>query len=226
MRIADTVWDKFPVKKFRHNLMGWWEHNGRKFPWRKRRNPYSILVAEVLLHRTRADQVVPVYRDFLKRFPSVKVIASASQSEVKYTLRSLGLQWRSELLHKMALEIVRQYNCKIPDRREQLESLPGVSHYIASAVRCFSFGLPEVLLDTNTVRITGRIFDLPVTDGSRRSKRFRDLLQFLLNHNHAREFNFAMIDLGALICRPEHPVCYICPVRDTCHYAGREGNCA
>jgi len=216
--------NNFPVKIFQQKLIRWWKCNGRDFPWRNKKDSYEILIAEVLLHRTRADQVVLVYENFLKRFPSIQSIVSASPSEIKNILLPLGLHWRAELLYDMAVELVNRFDGRIPEEKEQLESLPGVSHYIASAVRCFAFGYSEVLLDTNTVRVVGRLFGISTTDGSRRSKRFRDLFQFLLNRNHARQFNFAMIDLGALICRPKHPLCHICPVRDVCHYAREEKN--
>ena len=217
-----SVPDNFPVKDFQQKLISWWKHKGRNFPWRNSSNPYHILIAEVLLHRTRADQVVPVYLEFLKRFPSIEAIASVPHSEVKNMLYSLGLHWRAEFLYRMATEITQRYGGHIPEQREKLEFLPGVSRYIASAVRCFAFGYPEVLPDTNTVRITGRVFGIPITDGSRRSKQFRELLQFLLDPDHPREFNFALIDLGALICRPKRPFCHLCPVSNMCLYGRQE----
>ena len=177
----------------------------------------------MLLHRTRARQVVPVYRKFLERFPSIEAIASTPPSEVRNLLYSLGLHWRSDFLYRTVMEIVRSYGGHIPEKREELEALPGVSHYIASAVRCFAFGYPDVLLDTNTVRITGRLFGIPITDSSRRSKRFRELLQFLIDSDRPKQFNFALIDLGALICRPEHPLCHQCPVRIMCHHGRQDG---
>lgn len=217
--MSGMIPDDFPVKVFREKLIQWWKHNRRSFPWRNSSNPYDILIAEILLHRTKADQVTPIYQNFLKQFSSFAAIASAPQSEVIEMLFPLGLRWRSEGLYQMALEIVEKHNGKVPEDRDNLESLPGVSHYIASAVRCFAFGSPEVLLDTNTVRIIGRLFGIPVTDGSRRSKRFRELLQSLLDPNQPGKFNLAMIDLGALVCRPNQPLCNLCPINEVCNYA-------
>lgn len=208
---------------FRNRLLEWWRENQRDFPWRNTRNIYQILIAEILLHRTRAEQVVPVYNRFLDRFPSIENIAEASQSEIEEILHPLGLHWRARLLHRMARTICEKNGCKIPSNKERLKSLPGISHYIASAIRCFALGCPEIMLDTNTVRIAGRFFGVEVTDSSRRSKKFRKFLESLLDKEHPQEFNFAMIDLGALVCRSSDPHCGRCPVKDMCEYATKKG---
>ncbi len=205
-------------RRFSHELLNWWENNRREFAWRNTRDPYHILVSEILLHRTRAEQVVPAYREFIKRFPTIEHLSRAGRSDVQRILHSLGLHWRTELLYEMAGEIVRKRGGSIPSSTEELESLPGISHYIAAAVRSFAFGRSDVLLDTNTVRILGRVFGIKVTDNSRRSKHFRQLYESLIDTEHPREFNYAMIDLGALVCTPREPSCDICPVNNMCMY--------
>jgi A/G-specific adenine glycosylase len=202
--------------EFTKKLFEWWKESHREFPWRNTRDLYQVLISEILLHRTKADQVVPVYNKFIKRFPTVKDLSSASLNDVKKIVYPLGLHWRTEHMHQMARHIVAEFRGEIPSEKEKLESLPGISHYIASAVRCFALDYPEALLDTNTVRILGRIFGIKVTDGSRRSKQFRELYQSLLDKDHPREFNYAMIDLGALICVPREPLCDICPANRMC----------
>jgi A/G-specific adenine glycosylase len=210
--------EKLDLRDFRERLLVWWEASGREFPWRKTRDPYRILMAEVLLHRTRAEQVVPVYEHLIDKFPSIGFLAGASPQEVMQEMRGAGLYWRAKLAHEMATEIVRRFGGAVPEDKQQLQSLPGVSQYIASAVRCFAFGCSEPLLDTNTVRIAGRLFDLPVTDSSRRSKLFRDILDTLLDRERPREFNLALIDLGALVCKSRKPECHLCPVFRHCSY--------
>ena len=205
------------IRQLQSELIEWWKVNGREFPWRKTRDPYKILIAEVLLHRTRAEQVVPIYLKLIREFPDIFSLAKADKNVILNYLYSLGLRWRAELLHKMAQEIVKRGG-EIEANKEWLLSLPGISHYIASAVLCFAFGRPEPLLDTNTVRILGRIFNIKVTDSSRRSKKFRELYFRIMDKNHPREFNFAMIDLGALVCRPENPMCKNCPLKNLCLY--------
>jgi A/G-specific adenine glycosylase len=214
---------QFDAGKFRESLLKWWRENGRSFPWRSTRNPYHILISEILLHRTRADQVVPVYSKFIKAFPTVRDLANARSEDVRRILRPLGLFWRNELISRMAHVIMTKFHGEIPYAKEYLESLPGVSHYVAAAVRCFGLGEAEPLLDTNTTRILGRVFGLRITDASRRNKRFRQLYHDLIDTKHAREFNYAMIDLGALICTSKNPRCAVCPVNRQCKYARRVG---
>jgi len=158
----------FPVQTLRSDLLRWWCHAKRHFPWRETRDAYRVLVAEVLLHRTRAGQVVPLYQLFLERFPNIQALAKSTPDELLRLFRSAGLRWRWKLLHAMAVDMEARFNGQIPDDFVQLTSLPGVSHYIASAERCFAFGHPEAIMDTNTVRVTGRLFGLAITDSSRR----------------------------------------------------------
>jgi len=197
-------------------LLEWWGKNKRVFPWRETNDPYRVIVSEILLHRTKANQVVPVYNEFIKKFPTIGALAEASFVEVKETVYSLGLLWRTKALYKMAQDVVARFKNEIPIQREKLESLPGISHYIASAVRCFAFGYAEVLLDTNTVRIIGRIFGIRSSDSSRRCRTFRKLYEFILDKDNARNFNYAMLDLGALVCLPREPFCNICPIIYIC----------
>jgi A/G-specific adenine glycosylase len=197
-------------------LLKWWAKNQRKFPWRKTQDPYKILISEVLLHRTKAEQVVPIYSEFIAKYPTITDLSIASLDNIKKLLYPLGLHWRTELLYQMSVLVAKEYEGKIPSTKRELESLPGVSGYIASAVRCFAFGYPESLLDTNIVRILGRIFGIKTTDESRRSKRFQELSEAILDKENSREFNFALIDLGALICRPREPLCISCPLNQIC----------
>lgn len=203
---------------FRERLLSWWFGHRRSFPWRETHDPYRILLSEVMLHRTRADQVLKVYPEFLRRFPSPGDLASASQRDVEEILRPLGLRWRARLVSLMARKLVKEHGGQIPSDPRKLKALPGVSEYIASAVMCFAFGVPEPLLDTNTVRIVGRVFGIPTRDASRRSKIFREAYRFLLDEERPREFNYAMLDLGALLCRARRPLCKVCPVRELCEY--------
>jgi A/G-specific adenine glycosylase len=202
-------------------LLKWWAKNQRKFPWRKTQDPYRILISEVLLHRTKAEQVVPIYSEFIAKYPTIKDLSIASLDNIKKMLYPLGLHWRTKLLHKMSVLVAKEYGGKIPSTKRELESLPGVSHYIASAVRCFAFDCPESLLDTNIVRILGRIFGIKTTDASRRSKRFQELSESILDKENTREFNYALIDLGALICKPKKPLCPACPLNQMCQLDSR-----
>lgn len=198
-------------------LLEWWGAGGKRcFPWRDTQDPFRVLIAEVLLHRTRADQVVPLYHSFIQRYTDISSLAQSSPDELAESFHSAGLHWRWRLLHSMAIQILTRFNGCIPQGHAELTSLPGVGHYIASAVRCFAFGHADVLLDTNTVRVTGRVFGLTVTDSSRRSSVFRSAIETFASGACCREVNLALIDLAAAICRARSPKHSICPIRNHC----------
>lgn len=198
-------------------LLQWGWENFREFPWRLTRDPYKILMSEVMLHRTQAIQVVPVYEQFVRQYPNVTTFANASKVQLQEILYSLGLRWRIDLIYQMAGKLVEQFEGQIPVDRADLLSLPGVSDYIAGAVRCFAWNLPEPLADTNTVRVVGRLFGLPVKDSSRRSRIFQGLLVLLINTNEPRGYNYALLDLADKVCRKKQPPdCIHCPLQRVC----------
>lgn len=208
----------FDILGFRQDLIAWWTSHQRSFPWRETRDPYRVLIAEVLLHRTRAEQAAGLYSRFLREYPDVRGLAAAPVEHLRTLLDAAGLHWRIPLLSAMAGQIVRRFGGQIPRDSDDLQSLPGVGPYISGAVRCFAFGEPDPLLDTNTVRIAARLFGLTVTDGSRRSVTFRQILSALVDPMRPREFNFAMLDHGAIICRSQRPLCTRCPVLQHCQF--------
>jgi A/G-specific adenine glycosylase len=214
----DPILKAFPVSKMRRDLLRWWDYRKRYYPWRETQDPYKVLVAEILLHRTKANQVMPLYESFVQHFPDIGTLVQSSPTELAELFHSAGLHWRWKLLHAMSVELETKFNGQIPEDFVQLISLPGVSHYIASAVRCFAFNQPDAILDTNTVRVSGRLLGLPINDSSRRNTRFRAILQSLIDPRHPREFNFALIDLAAITCRTRSPCQGECPLRCYCHF--------
>lgn len=200
-------------------MISWGRDNFRSFPWRETDDPYKILVAEVMLHRTKAPQVLPVYRYFMQRYPTVEKLAGATRDDLHATLYSLGLRQRVDMFHDMAVEIVERFDGRVPAEKEALLSLPGVSDYIAGAVRCFALNEPEPLIDTNTVRVIGRVFGLKITDSSRRNRLFRDLITALVDSDEPRAYNYALLDLANLVCtKVRPPKCFECPVQRYCLY--------
>ena len=127
-------------------------------------------MAEVMLHRTQAPQVALVYSRFQTQYPTIPALARATKQELHALLYPLGLKWRTELIYEMTSVLINRFDGKVPREKDDLLSLPGVSQYIAGAVRCFAWNLPESLIDTNTVRIVGRLFGLAVKDSSRRNR--------------------------------------------------------
>lgn len=209
--------------QIRRRLLKWGEQNRRSFPWRETRDPWRILLAEVLLHRTRADQVVPVYRAMIARYPDPETLARARLPELRRQMGSLGLRWRIPLLREMARQILRRHGGRVPEDREDLLALPGVSDYIAGAVRALAFGQPDPVLDTNTVRVLGRLFGLPIRESSRRSRSFREMMRQLMAGERPGDLLLAMLDLAAILCLPRNPRCPECPLQDLCSHGRAYG---
>lgn len=225
-RFVGAGYHRIDVFGFWEALAGWQKQHLRPFPWRLTENPYHILVAEVMLHRTQAVQVVPVFKRFIEHYPDVRTLARAGREELRRILFPLGLRWRNEMMKRMAEELMNRFRGTIPRDKDELISLPGVSEYIASAVRCFAWNLPEPLIDTNTVRITGRLYGLEIKDSSRRNRQYKELISNLVNPNKPKEYNYALLDLAEGICmKKRQPDCQVCPVSNfcVCFEAKREG---
>jgi A/G-specific adenine glycosylase len=202
--------------EFSTALVKWWSKNGRKFPWRSEKNLYRILVAETLLHRTRAQNVVPVYLKFMAEFPDIKTLSECKTKDVIKITRSLGLTWRWNLLKQSSITIEKEFFGQIPLDREKLMSLPGVGDYIASAIRVFVGGFNDPLIDSNTVRIICRVYGYETKDSIKRRKEIRNSYSTLIAGTLPSEFGYALIDLGASICVSNKPLCRQCPVLKYC----------
>jgi A/G-specific adenine glycosylase len=208
------------LTQFRKSLLYWGKLNFQVFPWRETHDPYAILIAEMMLHRTQVKQVLPIYNEFRKKFPDISSVHRDDGYAISISLKGLGLNWRAELFKKMADEICLKYQSVIPQEKALLKSLPGINEYIASAVRSFAWNYPEPIIDTNTVRITGRLFGLEIKDSSRRNSKFRLLLEKLIDQQHPANFNYALLDLAHLICYKKiKPNCGNCPINNYCDYA-------
>ncbi len=205
------------IAQFRKRLIAWGQPHFRPFPWRFTEDPYRILMAEVMLHRTQAPQVVPVYEHFIQRYPDVVALSQATKRQLRRVLFPLGLLWRIDLVHEMAAMLSECCDGQVPQDKASLLALPGVSEYIAGAVRCFAWNLPEPLVDTNTVRVVGRLFGLEIRDSSRRNRRFQKLIEALVDQAEPRVYNYALLDLAEQVCTKKHqPDCERCPVRKHC----------
>jgi len=204
---------------FRRRLRAWFRNNARRFPWRETTNPYHILLAELLLQKTDAPKVVPVYLRMVKDFPSPRPLAAARLQRVSRLLAPLGLDYRADRLRRIAAALVRDHGGAVPASEDALMSLPGVGRYIARAVCAQAFGQRKAVLDTNVVRLLGRFFGI-----TSRRPRARDdpemwaVAQSLLPRraSDAASWNWALLDFAALVCGHRHPACSICPVRHRC----------
>ena len=203
---------------FRDNLVQWFRWNRRDFPWRRPGlTPWQVLLVEMCLHRTKADQVAKVANELISLGQTPDSFLNNAEA-LEPALASLGLFWRAENLRGAAEFIKDDMNGRVPDNWQELISVPGVGDYIASAVLCFAFGRPTVLLDTNTLRIARRISG----EDLKQSKwQLRLSLHEMAGERGAdAEWNQALLDLGALVCRARAPRCGDCPVRNHCVTGG------
>lgn len=211
--------DIIKVKEYRRKIKVWGKRNYRDFPWRRTQDPYKILLAETMLHRTQARQVAKIYEGFIGEYPDINILAKAKKSELHKALFSLGLNWRIDLIKDMAEMIINKYDSKIPKDKSELLSLPGISDYIACSVRCFAWNIAEPLIDTNTVRVVGRIYNIETKDSSRRNSKFKELVAELVDPEEPRVYNFALLDLADQVCvKIEKQKCDECPVDRLCLY--------
>lgn len=205
---------------FREVLLNWFIRCRRDFPWRNEKDPYKILVSEILLQRTKAEQVSPIYSQFINRFPNIKALAQAPVDEILLLVGELGLFWRSRLMKKMATTITTEYDGSIPSERRLLLEIPGIGDYIADAVTVFAFGDKRTVIDSNVVRLVSRFFGIQIHGEMRRKVNFVKFCQTLSNDLEAQEvrnFNWAIIDHSAAICR-SIPLCNTCPLAAKCNY--------
>jgi len=202
----------------RQQLLAWFQTSARSFPWRYDSDPYHVLMAEMMLRRTQARQVIAVYHRFLQKYPDIFSLDRAPAEEVADILRPLGLEWRAENFKILASELVNRYNGRIPEDRRELMSLTGVGPYVAEAVRCFAFGQPAVIMDTNTVRVTARYFGFSYTPESRRRKQVIQAVSYLIHTGQPASSNYALLDFAATVCRAQKPDHAHCPLAPRCAY--------
>lgn len=202
-------------------LLQWFVRNRRSFPWREtfeKPDPYIILFTEIMLQRTKADQVVPVYLEFVRKYPTFEHLSRRSDLEILSFFGKLGLYWRARNALRLVRAIQKNLQYRIPTNIVELRKLPGVGNYVAAAVACYAFGQPIVAVDSNVVRVVSRLFGLKTTlDSGRRSKQLLEMATGLLPENGSRDFNLALLDFSATVCRPK-PLCDICPLPGYCEF--------
>jgi len=215
---------KKQIETFRKKLTEWYAVNKRELPWRNTTDPYRIWVSEVMLQQTQVNTVLPFYHRFLKRFPDIQDLAGADVQEVLKVWEGMGYYGRARNLFRSAEMVVDQYEGMIPDKWEDFRNLPGVGDYIAAAVLSIAFGKAYPVVDGNVKRVLARLLLLEdPANLSAFSKRFGLAAEKFLDRQDPATFNQAMMELGAMVCRPQQPLCTECPVNDFCsaQQAGR-----
>ena len=205
------------ARNFRSALLRWYRKNGRDLPWRKTHDPYAILVSEFMLQQTQVATVRSYYDKWLKRFPDFANLARASENDVLHAWQGLGYYPRARNLNAAAKIIVHRHRGCFPHEIELMRQLPGIGKYTAHAVAAFAFDQSVPIVEANTARVLARLFNLrtPIDQTAGR-KALWNHAATLIPKKAARDYNSALIDLGALICLPRQPKCGICPVKRFC----------
>ncbi|HUG35041.1 MAG TPA: A/G-specific adenine glycosylase [Anaerolineales bacterium] len=198
-------------------LLNWYNKNKRTLPWRGAVDPYAVWVSEIMLQQTRVETVIPYYEKWLKRFPTIRALAKASEQDVLNAWEGLGYYSRARNFHRAAKIVVEKHNGKLPSDLDELRKLPGIGRYTVGALASILFGLDEPALDGNLKRVYARLFDVtqPV-DSTEGEALLWKLARENLPKGKAADFNQALMDLGALVCLPKNPRCLICPVTMVC----------
>ncbi|APF17524.1 HhH-GPD family protein [Caldithrix abyssi DSM 13497] len=200
------------------NILKWYTHNSRNFPWRDTKDPYKIMIAEFMLHRTRAEQVVPVYLDFIKKYPDIYSLADAKPEEVKTVTNHLGLHWRSKHFIEAAKYLINNSGGKFPEEYNALRQIPGVGEYIAGAILTVSFNKPAAVVDSNIARFINRFWNLNLNGEIRRKRKIKEIADDLFHNPEPGKLLFALVDFTTAICKPGQPLCNECPLKVKCLY--------
>jgi len=198
-------------------LLHWFRRFGRDLPWRRTRDPYKILVSEVMLQQTQVERVKEFYQRFLQTFPTVNDLAGAPEEAVLEAWDGLGYYNRARNLHKTAQAICRDHGGEFPATVEALASLPGIGRYTAGAIVSFAFLRPAPIVDTNVKRVLERIFMQRLhSSQAKQQKRLWKLAESLITPGSVWEINQALMDFGAGVCTAQKPTCPACPMRSFC----------
>ena len=198
-------------------LLTWYRRNQRSLPWRETSDPYRIWISEIMLQQTQVDTVIPYYHRFLKAFPTVSSLARAPLQDVLKVWENLGYYSRARNIHAAARVIVEKFSGRIPDNLEAIKTLPGIGQYSAGAILSIAYGQAHPAVDGNVRRILCRLFAIrkPIDDAQEKKQLF-ELAASLIPARHPGDFNQALMDLGATICKPKNPDCSRCPVANLC----------
>ena len=203
---------------FTDRLLKWNKNeNKRLMPWKGEKDPYKIWLSEIILQQTRVDQGLSYYQSFISNFPTVHSLANASEEKVFKLWEGLGYYSRCKNLIASAKIISGEHNGLFPDTFESIVALKGVGPYTASAIASFAFNQPYAVVDGNVQRVISRYFGITTpVDTSRGKKLYQELAESLLDKNEPGLYNQAIMDFGAIICKPQNPLCTQCPQQGDC----------
>jgi A/G-specific adenine glycosylase len=213
------------LANIRQSLLTWFANFARDLPWRRTRDPYRILVSEVMLQQTQVDRVVPRYHAFLDQFPTIEALAAAPTAEVIRAWSGLGYNRRAVNMQRAARTVLEQHGGEFPRDVAALRRLPGIGPYTAGAIACFAFEQDVAFIDTNIRRVVWRLF-IGATGGDPPSEaRLLELAEQAIPPGQGWVWNQAIMELGALICTAATPNCWRCPLQAHCRdYADRRAS--
>ncbi len=202
---------------FSNVLINWYRNNKRDLPWRNTTNSYLIWLSEIILQQTRVEQGMPYYLKFSEQFPTVKSFSEASEDDILRLWQGLGYYSRGRNMLKTAKIVQTEFDGEFPTAYKDLIKLTGIGEYTAAAISSFSVNEPNAVVDGNVYRLLARYFgiDTPINTGKGK-KQFQEIANEMLNPLNAGEHNQAMIEFGALQCKPKNPNCEQCPLIDSC----------
>ena len=209
------------INLFQNLLLNWYSDNKRLFPWRQTRDPYHILVAEILLQQTIvSENVVTAYNTIITNYKNIWELSKANIIDLEYIIRPLGLVYRSKVFLKLSNEINEKYHGEIPNDLNSLINIFGIGDYTARAILSFAYNQDVPIVDTNVARFVQRFFGLTkkISMNPARNKLLREYAGKLIPRGNSREFNYAILDLCALICKNRLPVCSSCPLKNYCEF--------
>jgi A/G-specific adenine glycosylase len=198
-------------------IKNWYRLNARDLPWRRTNDPYAIWLSEIILQQTRVDQGLDYYIKFLKHYPTVHELAKASEDEVLRDWQGLGYYSRARNLHLAAKYIATDLKGEFPKTYSSVIDLKGVGDYTAAAICSFAYSLPHAVVDGNVYRVLSRYLgiDTPI-DSTLGKKKFKILANEMLDVQDPATYNQAIMEMGALVCKPKKPTCELCPVVESC----------
>ena len=199
-------------------IVEFYRNNGRIFPWRVKRDPFRVFVAEYMLVRTRAENVVVPYTKFISEYPSLEALTPGIRlkQDCVDAFSSLGLIRRATGFYLCLEKLLK--TGRVPDEGERIDELPYVGQYIRAAVRVFGFGLRDTIIDANVVRVLARFHGLKIDDSLRRNRHFTELVESSVPADNFVHYSYGLIDFAAAVCR-KTPLCDSCPLCTVCRSA-------
>ena len=205
------------MNNFSRLIVNWYRLNKRSLPWREELNPYYIWLSEIILQQTKVNQGIPYYFKFLQKYPTIIKLADAEEKEILNDWQGLGYYSRARNLHYSAKYIKDKLNGEFPKNYKEILKLKGVGKYTAAAISSFAFNEKKAVVDGNVYRLLSRYFDIETPiDSSSGIKEFQTLADSLINKKNPGEHNQAIMEIGALICKPKKPKCIDCPLSEKC----------